>query len=114
MSDVEPTSSPDRRPINPSALEGHVARKKLKSAHILDSGDQPVTVPADEFVPVIRAEVGGHVAVTLYSYRVLVPIAQINRESATAFRRVVIASGADVNALRDMLIRHFGGVTMNV
>jgi hypothetical protein len=110
---MQPSPSPARRAFNPDALEAHVAGKKLRSAKVV-AGGQPVTLPPDEFVPVIRAEVGSEAARSVYSYRVLLPIAQIIRESADAFRRVTVASRDDVAGLRGMLIRHFGGVTMNV
>jgi hypothetical protein len=106
--------APRRRPINFEALEQHLAKKKLKSPKILDPGEGSVTLSPDDFVPVIRAEVGSDVAITVYSYRILLPIAHIVRESADAIRRVTIASGSDIAALRSQLIRHFGGVTTNV
>jgi hypothetical protein len=105
---------PTRRPFNPGALDPHVARKKLKSAKVLDAGAQSVTLSADEFVPLVRAEVGSDAALAVYGYRLLPPLAQITRESAVAIRRVTIASHDDVRALRTLLIRHFGGVTLQV
>jgi hypothetical protein len=109
-----PGPTPRRRRINPQVLEPHVAKKKLKSSKVLTDSTQVVTIPATEFVPIIRAEVGREVALSVYSYCVLVPIAQIIRESPTTFRRVVITVGEDLDVLQSMFIRHFGGVTLAV
>jgi len=110
---MQPTTPPERRPINAQALDSHVIRKKLKSARMLAEGEQVVTLAPNEFIPVIRAEVGSEVAVSVYRYRLLLPLVQVFRESPRALRRVEIAAREDLAVLRDMLIRHFGGVTMN-
>jgi hypothetical protein len=77
---MEPAPSPRRRPINPRALDAHLARKKLKSAKVLDDTEQPVTLTRDEFIPVIRAEVGSAVALAVFSYRILVPLVHLSRK----------------------------------
>src|SRR5207249_6958587 len=106
------STPPQRRPINPAVLSPYLAKKKLKEGKILDDRAETVTFPGSEFVSVIRAEVGGDAPVVVSSYRVLVPIAQITRESADAFRRVVVAREDDIFLLRNLFIQHFGGVTM--
>jgi hypothetical protein len=105
---------PRRRPINVQALDAHVAQKKLKAAKVLGETEQAVTHRRDEFVPVIQAEVGSKAARAVFSYRILVPIGHIIRESPEAFRRVTVATRDDLLLLRDLLIRHFGGVTTNI
>jgi hypothetical protein len=48
----------------------------------------------------------------VHRYRLLVPVAQIIRDSAQAIRHVVVATEADIFTLRNALIRHVGGVTV--
>src|SRR5262249_664335 len=52
------------------------------------------------------------VPVSVYNYRIFVPAAQVIRESPTAFRQVTVATDEDIEALRNLLIQDFGGVTM--
>ncbi len=70
-----------------------------------------VSLPRDSFAPVIQAGVGSDVSVHVFSYRVIVPIAQIIRESAASFRRITIATQDDLDRLIGMLVEHFGGLT---
>src|ERR1051325_10002052 len=78
---MQPTTGPTRRPINEAALEPYIARRKPRSAKVLCAQEQSITLSRDEFVPIIQAEVGSDVPVNVYSYKVLVPIAQVVRES---------------------------------
>ncbi|MGH7226084.1 MAG: hypothetical protein ACRELF_22955, partial [Gemmataceae bacterium] len=71
-----------------------------------------VPLPRDAFIPILQADVGSAVSVSVYRYRLLVPIAQIIRESAHEVRRVLVATEGDVFTIRNALIRHFGGVTV--
>lgn len=112
MTITAPTSS--RRPFNPALLDSHAAPQKLKASRTLDPASTTISLTAEDFIPVIRADVGSETAVLVRRYRVLLPLAQIIRESADAFRRVTIAGSVEIAALRNMLIQHFGGVTLNV
>jgi hypothetical protein len=108
-----PSPSPQRRPVDLAPLEEHAAKVKLRSGIVLPEGrKKTVAIPRESFVPVIQAEVGTPVPLLVHRYRLLVPVAQIIRESAEAIRRVVVATPADIDTLRDALIRHFGGVTV--
>jgi hypothetical protein len=108
-----PSPAPKRRPVDLSCLEGHAARMKLRAGIVLpQTKKKSVPLPRDAFVPVIQAEVGSAVPLLVHRYRVLVPVAQIIRESAEAVRRVTIAIEVDLFNLRDAFIRHFGGVTV--
>jgi hypothetical protein len=111
---MEPAPSRSRRPLNPAALLPHLARKKLRGAKVLPEGEGHVVISRDDFIPVLQAAVGSDVPVKVYSYKVLVPIAQTIRESALAFRRVTIATGEDLDLLTRMLTEHFGGITGTV
>jgi hypothetical protein len=71
-----------------------------------------VSIPREQLVPVVRAEVGSEVPVSVYNYRIFVPVAQLIFESATAFRQVVIATDEDILTLRSLFIKDFGGVTI--
>jgi hypothetical protein len=107
-------SAPARRPINPAVLQPHLAKKKLHVAQILPEGEGAVSLPREAFVPVIQAEVGSDVAVNVYRYKILVPVAQTIRETAEAVRRVTIATGEDIQLLMGLLTEHFGGLTGTV
>jgi hypothetical protein len=90
---MEPAPGPARRPFNPEALQPHLAQKKLRAPVVLpQTRRKTVSLPRDSFAPVIQAEVGREVSVNVYSSKVLVPIAQIHRETATSFRRLTIAT----------------------
>ncbi len=77
-----------------------------------NSKKKTVSLPRDAFVPILQADVGSSVSVSVYRYRLLVPVAQIIRESAHEYRRVLVATEEDIFTLRNALIRHFGGVTV--
>jgi hypothetical protein len=83
-------------------------------AQILPEGEGAVSLPREAFVPVIQAEVGSDVAVNVYRYKILVPLAQTIRETAEAVRRVTIATGEDIRLLMRLLTEHFGGLTGTV
>jgi hypothetical protein len=103
-------SSPRRRPIDPGALLPYTS--ELKLARPVPAGaKRSVTISRDQLVPVVRAEVGSEVPVLAYHYRILVPIAQVIRESPDAYRHVTIATPEDIRTLSNLLIRDFGGVT---
>jgi hypothetical protein len=93
-------------------LEEHAATAKLCAAIDLPAKKKTVSLPREAFVPVIQAEVGSRVPLLVHRYRLLVPVAQIIRASAQAFRQVVVATADDIDTIRDVLIRHFGGVTV--
>lgn len=109
-----PPASPQRRPVNLTPLEEHAAKVKLRTGILLPvtKNRRSVSLPRDSFVPVIQAEVGTPIPLLVHRYRLLVPIAQIIRESAQAIRRIVVATAFDIDTIRDALIRHFGGVTV--
>jgi hypothetical protein len=107
--------APTRRPINPAALQPHLAKKKLRAAVVLpETRKKTVSLARDFFAPVIQAEVGSDISVNVYSYKVLVPIAQIIRETPLSFRRITIATRNDLDLLIAMLVEHFGGITGTV
>jgi hypothetical protein len=85
----------------------------LRQGIELPSDKKKVSLSRDLFVPAIQAEVGSPVPLSVYRYRVLVPLAQVIQESAHAVRRVLIASSDDLEALQVAFIRHFGGVTVH-
>jgi hypothetical protein len=108
-----PPPSPQRRPVDLTALEEHAAKVKLRTSILLPEGKRrTLSVPRGSFVPVIQVEVGSSVPLLVHRYRLLVPIAQIIRDSAHAMHRIPVATGADILTIRDALIRHFGGVTV--
>lgn len=108
-----PPPPPERRPVNVAALEQHAVRMKLRAGITLpESRKKTVSLPRDAFVPVVQAEVGSPVPLLVHRYRILVPIAQLIRETVRSVRRVLVASEADIDAIRDVLIRHYGGVTV--
>jgi len=99
--------------VDLTVLEEHTARMKLRTAVLLpETKKKSVSLPRESFVPLIQAEIGSLVPISVYRYRLLVPTAQIIQESAQALRRVVVANMVDIYAIRDTLIRHFGGVTV--
>ena len=105
-------SQPRRRPVDVSALDQLAAWVKLRTGIELPGGTKPVSVPRDSFVPVVQANVGSPTPISVYRYRLLVPVAQVVHESPTAFRRITIATDDEVALLRATLVRHFGGATM--
>jgi hypothetical protein len=112
---MEPAPGPARRPFNPEALQPHLAKKKLRAPVVLPQiRRKTVSLARDSFAPVIQAEVGSDVSVNVYSYKVLVPIAQIIRQTDTDFRRVTIATQEDLDLLLTTLVEHFGGITGTV
>jgi hypothetical protein len=107
--------APARRPFNPDALRPHLDKQVLRAPILLpEARKRTVSLPRDSFAPVIRAAVGSTVLVNVYSYRILVPIAQIIRETVTSFRRITIATQQDLDNLIAMLVEHFGGITATV
>ena len=69
---------------------------KLRAGVVLpEARKKSVSLPRESFVPVLQADVGSPVSVSVYRYRLLVPIAQIVRESAHEPRRVPVATEAD-------------------
>ncbi len=107
-------ASGQRRRVNLTALEEHAAKVKLRTGMLLPEAKnkKSVSLARDSFVPVIQAEVGTPIPLLVHRYRLLVPIAQIIRESAQAIRRIMVATTADIDTIRDALIRHLGGVTV--
>jgi hypothetical protein len=105
--------SPQRRAVDLKPLEDRAARMKLRAGVILpETKKKTVTLPRDSFVPLLQADIGSAVSVFVHRYRLLVPIAQIIRESIHEVRRVSIATDEDIFTIRNALIRHFGGVTV--
>jgi hypothetical protein len=99
--------------VDLTPLEERAARMKLRAGVVLPATKKKVvSLPRDSFIPVLQADVGSAVSITVYRYRLLVPVAQIIREAAHELRRVPVATDADIFALRNALIRHFGGVTV--
>jgi hypothetical protein len=110
---MSPNPSTARRPLNLEILEPLVARKKLKAARIVREQEQTVTLARDDFVPVVQADVGSLLAVSVYRYRLFIPVNQTIREADEKVQRVTIATEKDIFLLRSTIIRHFGGITMN-
>ena len=107
------SSPPNQRPVNLSALQEHAAKVKLRTGIALpETRKKSVSLPREVFVPLIQAEVGAAVPLLVYRYRLLVPIAQLIADSQLGIRRVMVATSADIFTIRDILIRHFGGVTV--
>jgi hypothetical protein len=99
--------------VDVTALEEHAARVKLRAGVVLpEVKKKTVSLPREWFVPLLQADVGSPVSISVYRFRLLVPIAQIIRESARAVRRLVVATEDDIYTIRNTLIRHFGGVTV--
>jgi hypothetical protein len=103
-----------RRALNLDVLEPLVARKKLKAARTFGDQEQTVTLARDDFVPVVQAEVGSAVAVSVYRYRVLVPITRIIRESPDQIQRLTIVTEPEIRLIRSTIIHHFGGITTTI
>ena len=102
-----------RQPVNLTLLEEHAVKVKLRTSIILpEAKKRTVSLPRDSFVPMIQAEVGSLIPLLVHRYRLLVPVAQVTHDSTQSIRRMRIATGEDVFAIRDALIRHFGGVTV--
>jgi hypothetical protein len=107
------TRQPQRRPVDFTALESIVARMKLRTGIELPTGRaRNVTVPRDAFVPVVQAPVGSSSSVTVYRYRMLVPMSHVIEDSATTSHSVRIATDEDLDTIGQALTRHFGGVTV--
>jgi hypothetical protein len=86
---------------------------KLRSGVVLpDPRKKAVSLPRDSFVPIIQPEVGSPVPLFVHRYRILIPVAQMIRESATELRRILIATETDIGVIMDTLTRHYGGVTI--
>jgi hypothetical protein len=85
---------------------------KLRTGIVLEGKRKTVSLSRESFVPVLQADVGSPVSITVHRYRLLVPIAQLVHESAQAVRRIEVATEADIYTIRNALIRHFGGVTV--
>jgi hypothetical protein len=99
--------------VNVAALDEHALRMKLRGGIALPAtGKKTVALHRDSFVPYVQAEVGSPVPISVYKYRMLVPIMHIIQESPQEVRRVVTATDADIYTIRNTLIRHFGGVTV--
>lgn len=108
-----PSPSSQRRPVDLTSLDSHAARMKLRAGVILsDTKKKTVSLTRDGFVPILQADVGSSLSVSVYCYRLLVPVAQIIRESAHEVRRILVATEDDIFTIRNVLIRHFGGVTV--
>ncbi len=103
----------NRRTVNLHALEEHAARVKLRDGLVLpQTRRKTVALPRESFIPMIQAEVGAASALLVYRYRVLVPLAQVIRDSSGGIHHVEIATNDDIQVIRKTLIRHFGGVTL--
>jgi hypothetical protein len=99
--------------VNLTALDAYAARMKLRVGVVLpESRKKLVSLPRQAFVPLLQADIGSAVSVSVYRYRLLVPIARIHRESVGEIRRVLVATEGDIFTIRNTLIRHFGGVTV--
>jgi hypothetical protein len=86
---------------------------RLRTGVELPPGKGKVSLARDQFVPRIQAEVGSELAVNVYRYRLLAPIAQITQESPSAVRRVLVATMEEIEELQNAFVRHFGGVTVH-
>lgn len=107
-------SSPSpRRPVDLRSLDAHVQSMKLRQGVELPEGKRKVPLGRDLFIPKIQAEVGSAVPIGVYRFRLLVPVAQITRESSHAIRRVVVATMDEIEEIQDTFVRHFGGVTVH-
>ncbi len=99
-----PSPSPNRQAVDLTPLEPHAAKVKLRTGLVLpETRRKTVSLPRAAFVPVIQAEVGTPVPLLVHRYRLLLPIAQIIRESMSAARRSIIATVSDIDAIRDAL-----------
>jgi hypothetical protein len=108
-----PGPSRQRRPVDLTSLDNYATRMKLRAGIVLpETRKKTVSVQRDSFVPILQADVGSPVSVSVHRYRLLVPIAQIIRESIHEVRRVQVATDAEIFTIRNALIRLFGGVTV--
>ncbi len=108
-----PASSSQRRPVDLTPLNALASRMKLSAGTVLpDPKKKTISLPRGAFVPLLQADIGSPISVSVYRYRLLVPIAQIIRESANEVRRNLVATEDDIFTIRNALIRHFGGVTV--
>src|SRR4051794_25109719 len=107
------TKQPERRPVNLAALEGLVARMKLRAGIELP-GDSArnVSVPRESFMPVVQANVGSPPPISVFRYRLLVPTAEAIRESPPSFRRITVATADDVELTNGPPRRPFGGAPL--
>lgn len=108
-----PPPAPERRPLNLEGLEARVKSMRLRTGVELPLGKGKVSLARDHFVPRIQAEVGCELAVIVYRYRLLVPIAQFTQESPSTVRRVLVATIDEIEQLQNTFVRHFGGVTVH-
>jgi hypothetical protein len=91
--------------VDLTPLEAQAARMKLRAGVVLPNAKKKtLSLPRDAFVPILQADMGRSVSVSVYRYRLL--------ESAREVRRVLIAAEGDILTIRNALIRHFGGVTV--
>jgi hypothetical protein len=94
-------------------MEEHAAKVKLRTGIVLaETRKRTVSLPRESFVPIVQAEVGTPIPLLVHRYRLLVPIAQVIRDSTRVVRRAMVATDEDIDTIRDALIRHFGGVTV--
>src|SRR5258708_31399357 len=99
-----PPPSPERRPVDMTVLDEHALRMKLRSGIVLpEARKKSVSLARDSFVPYVQAEIGSPVPITVYRYRLLVPVMQVIRESAQATLRLEIATDPDLDNIRDTL-----------
>jgi hypothetical protein len=97
--------------VDVTALDKQAAPMKLRAGVVLpETKKKTVSLPRESFVPLLQADVGSPVSISVFRYRLLVPVVQIIRESAQAVRRVTVATENDIYTIRNTLIRHFGGV----
>jgi hypothetical protein len=108
-----PPPVPARRPLNLEGLEARVKSMRLRTGIELPLGKGKVSLARDQFLSRIQAEVGCDLAISVYRYRLLVPIAQITQESATTVRRSLVATMDEIAQLQNTFVRHFGGVTFH-
>lgn len=102
-----------RRPLDLGALNEHAARRKLAAAiEIPASKRKSVSVSKESLIPVIQADIGSETPVSVYRYRMLVPVQQVLQYSKGNVRRKIVAAIEDIEINRNTLIRHFGGVTV--
>jgi hypothetical protein len=108
-----PSPSRKRQALNLDHLETRVQMVRLRQGIELPEGKRKVSLDRDLFVPRIQAEVGSDLAMNVYRYRLLVPVAQIIQESAQAIRRLLVATMNEIEELQNLFVRHFGGVTVH-
>lgn len=108
---MSPSPPQRHRPINPEALLPYATEQKL-ARPVPPATKKSVSISREQLIPVVQAEVGAEVPIAAYNYRIFVPVTQVIWESPTAFRQLVVATKEDIETLRNLLIRDFGGVTM--